>query len=240
MVQKKIIIVGATSGIGKKMAELYIDKGHMVGITGRRLDLLQQMKQHFQQHLEYECFDVTEKENIRHIQSLIDKLNGLDILVISAGNGEVSKELSWKIDKMTVDTNVNGFVEIANWALNFFINQNHGQLAVISSIGAIRGNSYAPAYNASKAFQSTYFEGLALKAGRLRKNVIITCIEPGFVNTKMAKSGKRFWVVPVEKAAGQIIRAIEKKKRKAYISRRWWIIAQLLKWMPWCILRKFG
>jgi short-subunit dehydrogenase len=238
MVQKKIIIVGATSGIGKKMAELYIGKGHMVGITGRRLDLLQQIKQQFPQEVEYECFDVTEKENIRHIQSLIDKLNGLDILVISAGTGEVSKELDWKIDKRTIETNVNGFAEIANWTFNFFIKQDQGRLAVISSIGAVRGNSWAPAYNAAKAFQSTYFEGLAIKARRLKKNVSVTCIEPGFVNTKMAKGNKFFWVVPVEKAAGQIIKAIEKKKRKVYVSRRWWIIAKLLKWMPYFILKR--
>src|SRR5215471_1753641 len=116
MEQKKIIIVGATSGIGRKMAELYIASGHKVGITGRRLELLQQLKQQFPAQVEYECFDVTGKENISHLQSLIDKLNGLDILVISAGTGEVSKQLDWAIDKKTVETNVNGFVEIANWA----------------------------------------------------------------------------------------------------------------------------
>jgi short-subunit dehydrogenase len=238
MVQQKIIIVGATSGIGKKMTELYVEKGQTVGVTGRRLELLQQIKQQFPQQIEYECFDVTEKENISHIQTLVDKLGGLDILVISAGNGEVSKELSWEIDKRTVDTNVNGFVEIANWTFNYFIKQGHGRLATISSIAAVRGNSWAPAYNASKAFQSNYFEGLAIKAGRMKKDVTITCIEPGFVKTKMAQSDKLFWVVPVEKAARQIIRAIDKKKRKVYISRRWWIIAKTLKWMPWWILKR--
>ena len=238
MVQKKIIIVGATSGIGRKMAEFYIEEGHIVGITGRRLELLQQIKQQFPSLVEYECFDVTGKENIFHIKALVEKLNGLDILVISAGNGEVSKDLSWDVDKWTVETNVNGFVEIANWAFNFFIKQGHGRLATISSIAAIRGSSLAPAYNASKAFQSTYFEGLSIKAKRMKKDVSITCIEPGFVKTKMAKSNKLFWVVPVDKAARQIITAIQKKKRKVYISRRWWIIAKLFKWMPYAILKR--
>lgn len=238
MVQKKIIIVGATSGIGKKMAELYVEKGHMVGITGRRLELLQQISQQFPEQIKYECFDVTQNENIFHLRSLIGQLNGLDILVISAGTGEVSKELNWEIDKRTIETNVNGFAEIANWSFNYFVQQGHGQLATISSIGAARGNRYAPAYNAAKAFQSNYFEGLAIKARRSKKDVTITCIEPGFVNTKMAKGNKFFWVVPVEKAAKQIINAIEKKKRKVYISRRWWIIAKLLKWMPYFILKR--
>jgi len=238
MVQKKIIIVGATSGMGRKMAELYIEEGHIVGITGRRLELLEQIKQQFPRQAEYECFDVTGKENIFHIQALVEKLNGLDILVISAGNGEASKELSWEIDKWTVETNVNGFVEIANWTFNFFIKQGHGSLATISSIAAIRGSSAAPAYNASKAFQSTYFEGLSIKAKRMKKDVSVTCIEPGFVKTKMAKSNKLFWVVPVDKAARQIITAIQKKKRKVYVSRRWWIIAKLFKWLPYSILKR--
>src|SRR5258706_12540012 len=129
---------------------------------------------------------------------------------------------------------------MSNWAFNFFVKQGYGQLVIISSIAANRGNSSAPAYSASKAFQSVYFEGLAIKAGKLEKRVTITCIEPGFVRSKMAKSDKLFWVVPVDKAARQIIRAIDKKKRKAYISKRWWLIAKLLRWMPYPVLKRFA
>lgn len=238
--QKKIIIVGATSGIGRRMAELYVEIGHRVGITGRRLELLQEIQQQSLQNIEYECFDVTKTENIRHLETLVNKLGGLDLLVISAGGGDVSKELDWQLDKLTVDTNVNGFVEIANWSFNYFVKQGFGQLATISSLAAIRGGSWAPAYNASKAFQSNYFEGLTIKARRIKKHITVTCIEPGFVATKMAKSDKLFWVVPVDKAARQIIRAIEKRKRKIYISRRWWIIAKILKWAPHWLYRRIG
>jgi short-subunit dehydrogenase len=237
---KKIIIVGASSGIGRRMAEFYAERRERVAITGRRLALLQEIKHQFPENIEYSCFDVTGEENIYHIQSLITKLGGLDILVISAGNGEVSKDLNWDIDKMTVDTNVNAFVEIANWSFNFFVTQGHGQLVTLSSIAATRGNSWAPAYSASKAFQSIYFEGLSIKAKRLKKDVTVTCIEPGFIKTKMAKGNKVFWVVPVDKAARQIIRAIDKRKRKAYISRRWWLVAKLFKWAPYALLKKLG
>jgi short-subunit dehydrogenase len=240
MEQKKIIIVGATSGMGRRMAELYLEKGHVVGITGRRLELLQELQQRFPGKVEYACFDVRGKENMVHIESLVKKINGLDILVISAGNGDTSEDLNWEIDQWTVETNVNGFVEIANWTFNFFVKQGHGSLATISSIAAIRGSSWAPAYNASKAFQSTYFEGLSVKAKRMKKNVSVTCIEPGFVKTKMAKSNKLFWVVPVDKAARQIITAIDKRKRKVYVSKRWWIIAKLLKWLPWWVYKRIA
>lgn len=238
---KKIIIVGASTGIGKTMALQYISAGHRVGISCRRNDLLKELKDTYVDKIEYECFDVTQNENIPHLKALIEKLGGLDILVISAGWGKPSGQLDWNIDKQITQTNVNGFVEIANWTFNYFCQQGYGQLAAISSVAANRGSSHSPAYAASKAFISTYCEGLSIKAGRIKKNISITCIEPGFVNTQMAHGGdKMFWIVPVEKAARQIIRAIDKKKRKVYISRRWWLIVKLMRWMPYWIYRRVG
>lgn len=239
--QQKVIIVGATTGIGRKLAELYIQKGFKVGVTGRKLNLLNEIKEQYPEQSEYECFDVTKDENIARLDSLVNKLGGLDILIISSGWGKPSEKLDWGIDKKITDTNVNGFVEIANWAFSYFVQQGHGQLVTISSVAANRGSSYSPAYAASKSFQSSYFEGLAIKARRLKKKISITCIEPGFVNTKMAHGGdKMFWVVPVEKAARQIIRGIERKKRKVYISRRWWLIVKLMKWAPYWLYKRIG
>ena len=237
---KKIIIVGATSGIGRKMAELYAEKGNIVGITGRRNGLLDEIKRLHPGKIETECFDVTGDDNISKLNSLIKKIGGLDILIYSSGIGEVSKELDWKLDKMMVDTNVNGFVEIANWAFNYFLKQGDGRMAVVSSIAANRGNSWVPAYSASKAFQSNYFEALAIKAKRIRKHIGITCIEPGFVASKMAKGNKFFWVVSLEKAAKQMIAAIGKKKRKVYVSKRWWLIAKLMRLTPFWLYKRFG
>jgi short-subunit dehydrogenase len=238
--QKKIIIIGATSGIGRRMAEIYIKNGHHVGISGRRLELLQEIKQQFPQQLEYECFDVTKPGNGSHLEALVTKLGGLDILIISAGGGDVSKELNWPLDKLTIDTNVNGFAEIANRGFNYFVQQGYGSLATISSIASHRGNSWAPAYSASKAFQSNYFEGLSIKAKRLKKNISVTCIEPGFVDTKMAKGDRKIWVMPVEKTAKRIIKAIERKKKRSYLSSRWWLMAKVLKFLPFWIYQKIG
>ena len=236
----RIIIVGATSGIGRKMAELYAAKGNIVGITGRRNELLEEIKTQFPGKIETECFDVTSNENITRLSSLIQKIGGLDILIYSSGIGDPSKELDWQLDKLTVDTNVNGFIEIANWAFNYFVKQGNGRLAVISSIAANRGNSWAPAYSASKSFQSNYFEALAIKAYKMKKGIGITCIEPGFVATKMAKGNKQFWIVPLEKAARQMIDAIDKMKRKVYVSRRWWLIAKLMRLTPFWLFKKIG
>ena len=236
---KKIIIIGATSGIGRKMAELYAAEGNIVGITGRRKELLDEIENMFPGKIQTECFDVTGNENIERLKTLIAKTGGMDILVYSSGVGEPSKKLEWRIDKPVVDTHVNGFIEISNWSFNFFVTQGEGHMVVISSIAANRGNSWAPAYAAAKAFQTTYYEGLAIKAERIKKKITVTAIEPGFVNTAMAHGGdKMFWIVPVEKASRQIITGIKKKKRKMYVSKRWWIIAKLMRWMPYWIYKR--
>ncbi|MCC7401168.1 MAG: SDR family NAD(P)-dependent oxidoreductase [Chitinophagaceae bacterium] len=235
----KIIIIGATSGMGRKMAELYAAANNQVCISGRRDELLHEIQQQYPENIITERFDVTGSENISHLESMVKKLNGLDILIISAGTGEPDKELKWELDKQMINTNVYAFAEIANWAFNFFIRQDHGHLVTISSVAAERGMGWAPAYSASKSFQTKYFEGLSVKAGRMKKNISITCIEPGFVRTRMAMGNKLFWVVPVEKAAKQIIRSIEKKKRKAYISKRWRLVAAAMRIAPYGIYKKF-
>jgi len=237
---KRIIIIGATSGIGRKMAELYAATGNIVGITGRRKELLDEIENMYPGKIKTECFDVTGNENIARLTSLIQKIGGLDILVYSSGIGELSKGLDWEIDKLTVETNVKGFIEIANWSFNYFLNHDGGRMAVISSIAANRGNSWAPSYSASKAFQSNYFEALAIKAKKMKKDIGIICVEPGFVDTKMAKGNKRFWVVPLEKAVRQIIKGIEKKKQKVYVSKRWWLVARLMRLTPFWLYKKIG
>lgn len=238
---KKILIIGASSGIGRRMAEVYASSGNKVGISARRSELLNELQRIYPSNIFTECFDVTADNKIQHMQSLVNKTGGMDILVISAGTGEPSVDLKWEIDKSIVDTNVNGFIEIANWGFNFFVSQGSGQLVTISSIAANRGSSYSPAYAASKSFQSTYFEGLFIKAKKLKRDVAVTCIEPGFVRTKMAKGGdKMFWIVPVDKAVRQIMNGIQKKRRKVYVSKRWLIIAKLMKYMPFFIYKRIG
>jgi short-subunit dehydrogenase len=238
MQNKKIIIVGATSGIGRELAKLYAGTGALVGATGRRQDLLYSLQLEYPNDVITRCFDVRATDSITHIESLIQEMNGLDLLIYNSGYGETSQNLDWEIDKTTVDINVNGFIRIANFSFNYFVAQASGQLAAVSSLASVRGNPDAPAYSASKAFMSSYMEGLHIKAIKMKTAIYITDVQPGFVDTKMAKGQKRFWVAPVGKAAGQIFDAIERKKWRVYITRRWWLIAKFMQLIPDMIYRK--
>ncbi len=240
MQHKKVIIVGASSGMGRELARNYALNGAKVAVTGRRTELLQELVAEFPGKVIQGTFDVMQMNNVNHLQKLAELLGGMDLFVVSAGIGTVSKELDWQIDKITIDTNVNAFTQMVNWAFNYFLNQGYGQIANISSVASWRGNSWAPAYSASKAFQSVYFEGLHMKSKRMNTEIIITDIQPGFVQTKMGQGNKRFWVAPVEKAGKQIYQGIESKKFRIYVTKRWRLIAWVMKWAPGFLYHRVG
>lgn len=230
---KKAIIIGATSGIGKELAKILTANGYTTGITGRRTALLHELALSQPESYKICAFDITDIENIpQHLSALTEELGGLDLLVISSGTGDLNAQLEFAIEKHTIDTNVSGFTAAADWAFRYFEQQQSGHITVISSVGGLRGNRFAPAYNASKAYQINYCEGLRQKAKKAMLAVTITDIRPGFVNTDMAKGEGQFWVATAGKAAQQIFRAIRKKKKVAYITRRWSLIGGLLKIMP--------
>lgn len=228
----KIIIIGASSGLGKEMALRYAKAGHAVGITGRRGALLEEIKAAFPQNIFTACFDASAADNLVHVKNLMAALGGLDLLIYNAGGGQLSEDLLPEAEKSTAQVLVTGFVDIVSFAFNYFVEKGSGQLAVTSSVAALRGNGQAPAYGAGKAFQSTYAEGLNLKAYRLKKDIVITDVRPGFMKTKPAKDTKQFWAASTQKAAAQTMAAIAAQKRVAYVTRRWWIAAQLFKALP--------
>ena len=236
---KKVLIIGATSGIGRELARLYAGEANFVGATGRRQELLYSLQLEYPNHVVTECFDAAGPNLTAHLQSLIKKLGGLDILIYCAGWGEPQETLDWAVDKATVDINVNGFLEAIHFGWRIFAGQGHGHLVTISSIASIRGNRLSPAYSAGKGFQSIYFEGLHIKARKSKMPIYITDVQPGFVDTKMAK-GPVFWSAPADKAARQIYHAISKKRWRVYITHRWWLIAKIFKYIPSWLYHRIG
>ncbi|MCK9304913.1 MAG: SDR family NAD(P)-dependent oxidoreductase [Bacteroidales bacterium] len=236
---KKAIIIGATSGIGKGLAKILVDNNFTVGITGRRAELLEELKSEKPDSYFIRTFDITNTKSINeNLNALTTELGGLDLLIISSGTGDLNENLDFEIEKRTIETNVTGFTCISNWAFNYFENQKSGHLVAISSIGGLRGSRQAPAYNATKAYQINYLEGLRQKATRLKASIFITDIRPGLVNTQMAKGDGLFWVMPVEKAVRQIYKAINNKRKVVYITKRWGFIALVLKRIPRIIYDK--
>ncbi|MBN2513998.1 MAG: SDR family NAD(P)-dependent oxidoreductase [Sedimentisphaerales bacterium] len=229
----KAIIIGATSGIGRALAQVLADNGYYVGITGRRVKLLEELRASRPDSYLAEFMDLSEPEQARAIfNAMVEKMDGVDLVIVNSGTGKRNEELDWSMDQTIIAVNVSGCVAIANAAMHVFFRQGHGHLVGISSIAALRGSRYVPTYPASKAFLSTYLEGLRHKVRHKKRAITITDIQPGFVDTAMAQGDYVFWRAPVDKAARQIYQAICKKKKRAYITRRWRLIAWIQKTLP--------
>ena len=230
---KKAIVIGASSGMGRELAKVLISHDYIVGVTARRTNLLEELQAEMPNKYHLRTMDVADTTKaIASFNSLIAEMGGVDLIVISAGTGHGTPDLQWPNEKDTIDTNVSGFTAIADTAFNYFVKQGHGHLVGISSIAAIRGGRYAPAYNASKAFVCNYLEGLRHMALQSKLPIYVTDIQPGFVDTRMAQVDRIFWRASAEKAAQQIYRAIERNKPHAYVTRRWRLIAWVLKILP--------
>ena len=238
---KKAIIVGASSGIGNELSKILSERGVTVGLVARRIEALEALRDQLPNEALVKQIDVAKPElAMSTLSELISEMGRVDLIVLSSGIGEVNKELDWSLENECVNTNVVGFTAIANVAIKHFLEQRSGHFVGISSIAAIRGGKHAPAYNASKSFQSNYMQGLRQKVTASAYPITITDIKPGFVDTKMAKGDGLFWVAPVDKAAEQIVQAIDKKKSYAYVSRRWRLIAWVLKILPEAIYNRLG
>jgi short-subunit dehydrogenase len=230
---KKAIIIGATSGIGEGLAKILTKNNYKAGITGRRTELLEALKAQKPNDYFISSFDISNTQIIdEKLKTLVSKLGGLDLLILSSGTGDLNETLDFSIEKRTIDTNILGFTYVADWAFNYFEKQQSGHLVAISSIAGLRGNGVAPSYNASKAYQINYLEGLRQKASKLKSKIVVTDIRPGFVDTAMAKGEGQFWVASVNKASEQIFKAIQKKKKVVFVTKRWLIISLLLKSIP--------
>ncbi|QPJ61986.1 MAG: SDR family NAD(P)-dependent oxidoreductase [Candidatus Nitronauta litoralis] len=236
---KNAIVIGATSGIGWSLALVLAHNGYRVGITGRRRHLLDEL----QKKIGDDCFvqemDVTNPQAKEQLNDLISKMGNVGLIIYNSGVGYQNPELDLTKEMKIVATNVEGFTLLSNLAMEHFIGNNSGHLVGISSIAAIRGNRKAPAYFASKSFMSSYLQGLQQLVTHKNLPITVTDIKPGFVDTPMIDARRAYWVCSADKAAEQIYGAIRDKKKHAYITPRWRLVAWVLKCLPNFIFNRF-
>ena len=239
MKQQNIIIIGATSGIGKALFEKYAADGNRIGIVGRRTHLLDELRQEHPDTAITVMADITKQDEIaKAIDALHSELKDIDLAIVCSGVGNINASLDYAVERPTIDTNVTGWTFLVDTLYNIFEQQGHGHLVAITSAGGLRGEPMAPAYSASKAYQINYMEALRKKAYKSGNHIHITDIRPGLVNTAMAKGEGLFWVMPVEKVASQIITTIRKQKSKAYVTKRWHVLSIINKNLPFSIYKK--
>lgn len=229
---KKILIIGGSSGFGRQLAISYASDGHKVGVIARRTSLLKELQVDFPGKIITRSGDIADTSIEKTITELTNELNKVDIIIVAASVIHFNNELHYKIEKDTIDINVTGYTNVLNIAWQYFKEQGYGQIVGITSIAAARGNKIAPAYHASKSFQSIYLESLRVKAKFEKSNIIVTELIPGYMETAMGKGDRMFWIASLEKATAQAKKAIEKKKTKAFITKRWWLVYHFQRVLP--------
>jgi short-subunit dehydrogenase len=227
------VIIGASSGIGEALARQLAAEGWRLGLAARRLDRLEALARDLGPTAIARRLDLAEPEQaVIVLDEVFEQLGGADLVVISSGTGYLNPDLHWASDRDTLDVNVLGFVAAAQVAMRHFLRRGRGHLVGITSVGGLRGDAEGAAYCGSKAFQSIYLDGLRALAARRRLPITVTEAQPGFVATAMMKAKTTFWIASPEAAARQILVAMHKRAKHAYITRRWALVAFLVKRLP--------
>ncbi|UCC83256.1 MAG: SDR family NAD(P)-dependent oxidoreductase [Gemmatimonadota bacterium] len=232
----KAIVIGTSSGIGRALVKVLAANGYEVGLAGRRLELMEELRREIDTPTHLKAMDLSRPAEARRLLvELIEEMGEVELIVVNSGVGHTDPP--WEIELQIIQVNVLGFAAVANRAMAYLIERGSGHLVGISSIAALRG--LRAAYSASKSFDSTYLEGLRLKADRLGLDITVTDVKPGFVDTEMTAGREgMFWVATPEEAARQIFTAIRKKRRHVYVTRRWRLMGWLMKALPYPIVSR--
>jgi len=236
---KQGIIIGASSGIGRELAVQLAAKGYQLGLVARRLNKLEELSISLPgEHFVYQA-DVSQAEQSQQgLTDLIDTMGNVELIVLNSGVGQQEKKLDWDIQCEMIDVNIRGFAALTVVSMNYFRNRGSGHLVGISSVAAHMSGGLAPTYAATKAFVSSYLNGMRSRAEYSKLPITVTTVEPGFVDTPMVQ-GTPLWTASVERAVAQLVPAIMNKKGHVYITKRWRYVAWLLNLMPKWLMRKY-
>jgi len=182
---KKVIITGATGGIGNSLVKKFTDNGSIVLATGTKEEKLNNLKNKFS-NIYIEKFNLDEHKNIESfIESASNKLGGLDILVNNAGItlDNISIRLTEENWKKVLDVNLTATFIMCKFAIKKMLKNKSGKIINITSIVGHTGNLGQANYSASKAGIVAFSKSLAIEYAK--KNININCVSPGFIKTEM-------------------------------------------------------
>ncbi len=182
---KKILITGATGGIGQCLVKKFYDLGSIITATGTNEDKLNTLKKNYP-NIHIEKFKLDEHDKIENFIDKIDKnLEGLDILVNNAGItlDNLSIRLTEENWKKVLDINLTSSFLLCKFAIKKMIKKKYGKIINITSIVGHTGNLGQANYAASKAGIVAFSKSLAIEYAR--KNININCVSPGFIKTEM-------------------------------------------------------
>ena len=250
MVRKRILITGASSGLGAEMARQYAAMGRDLALCARRLERLTALREeigaaHPDVRVEVRALDVTDGDAVfRVFGDLHDALGGLDRVIVNAGLGKGAPIGTGRFDanRETAMTNVIGALAQCEAAMEIFRAAGRGHLVVISSMSARRGLPGAlTTYAASKAAVATLAEGI--RAEVLGTGITVTTLFPGYIRSEMNERVTRRTPLLVDTATGvrSIIAATEREVAESAVPPwPWKALTPVMRHVPLRLLRRIA
>lgn len=247
--RRRGIIIGASDGIGAALARRLAREGYTLALLARRQEKLETLCQEINQtsqegHVRAYVHDVVDYEKVPELlRRIVADLGGLDLVVFVAGvnypPGGIDK-YSFINDRRMIEVNLLGAMAWLTPVAEMFQSARAGQIVGIGSVAGDRGRVGNPGYNTSKAGLATYLE--ALRNRLTRHGVNVLTVKPGFVETEMVKAaqGPTPFMIPIEKAAEDIVRAIQKRRQMIYTPSIWRWIMLAIQHTPSFIFRRLS
>lgn len=232
--KKRVIIMGASSGIGLGLAEALASRGVAVGLAARHTKKLLDLQAKFPDCVAYERIDITHQNAPELLSKLIESTGGMDIYIHASGIGMDNAELDPQKEADVVNTNATGFARMLSAAYRYFRERGgKGQIAAITSVAGTNGIGRLAAYSASKAFGQKYLVALEQLAHLENTDVSFTDIRPGWVDTPLVLQNHQYPMeMSVDYVVPRIIRAIARKRHVEVIDWRWDIVVALWRCIP--------
>lgn len=242
MIEKKIVIMGASSGIGLASARVLLRSGMKLGLAARRTEELARLADEFPGRVEYASIDICSPDAPAALYALIDALGGMDIYFHVAGIGYDNPTLDPEREAKIVNTNATAFARMVSAAYKWMRDAGvRGQIAAVTSVAGTNGIGNMSAYSASKKFAQTYLVAMRQLAFTDKSGVDFTDIRPGWTTTALLKEGKQYPLqMTLDHVVPLILSAINHRRRVAVIDWRWAIVVALWRLVPNCLWVRMG
>jgi len=242
---KKVIITGASSGIGEALAIEYANKGYALGLIARRLDRLEAIKDKLEKKgipVAIRSLDVIDDQQILPtLESISDELDGVDIVIANAGITAIHRtgKDDFETNRKVIQVNLISAMATVDAAAYIFRNRKvKGQIVGVSSISAFQALPGSAAYSGSKAGFSNYLSAVRMELAN--KDITVTTVHPGFIATELADNMDKYpFVITSEKAAKAMVSGIAKQQANVIVPRLpWSVLSRLMTLVPEKLMSK--
>lgn len=235
-------IIGASSGIGKALAFELDKQGHSLILSARRKELLVELNHQLNGNHSVVPVDVSALQSINSALENIQTDNiTIDSVIFMAGIYAPGPIIDMDIEhvKNIIDVNFTGCINVIHCVLPILRQQQHGQIAICSSVASYRGLPNGQIYSATKAALSNFTESLKIETKEF--GIDVKLISPGFVKTPMTDKNdfKMPMIIEPESAAKAIIKGLDSNAFEIHFPKRFTYLMKILQMIPYYIYFKF-